>query len=356
LHSKDSEVSTIENAKFWDESTALIRLTALWALNEAALGGLMHLFRSPFTGIFVGGNAILLIALIAHVSKRPAVAIVRALLLVLLIKGMASPHSPLPAYVAVSFQGLLGALLFTIIPSFRLAALLTGCLALVEAAVQKVLVMTILFGMPLWRSIDAFVDHVLRQFGILAEGSSAKGSWWIVGLYIGLYFLSGLAIGWLAGRLPGKVEAAAQRLSLPAAAPAEGEGGGSPNGAKPFWKKRPFRWTVLTLAFLLAVYFLVPGTQQALAPAWLLLRVAGLLALWYFLVSPVLMRLLQGFLRRRAADRQQEVEAAMSLLPAFRRLSRAAWSETRHLKGWRRWQELVVRIIAYALMYAPAKR
>lgn len=180
-----------------DERPALIRLTALWALNEAGLGGLMHLFRSPFTGIFVGGGAILLIALIAHTAKRPGPAILQALLLVLIIKAAVSPHSPPTAYLAVGFQGLAGALLFSLLPSFRLSALMLGVLGLLESALQKLLVMTILFGMPLWKSVDAFIDYVLQKFGLLGEQSEVQGSQWLIGLYVGLYVVSGLAIGWL---------------------------------------------------------------------------------------------------------------------------------------------------------------
>ncbi|NJO01983.1 MAG: hypothetical protein HC880_10065 [Bacteroidia bacterium] len=44
------------------ERLAIERLTALWALNEAGLGGLMHAVRTPFTGVVVGGLAIMLIS------------------------------------------------------------------------------------------------------------------------------------------------------------------------------------------------------------------------------------------------------------------------------------------------------
>jgi hypothetical protein len=118
-----------------DRRLAVERLTALWALNEAGLGGIMHAFRTPFTGIFVGGLAIVMITLIAHFSERKWSAVTRALVIVLIVKAAASPHSPLPAYLAVSFQGLMGALIFSALPNLRLGALLLGVLGLLEAAV-----------------------------------------------------------------------------------------------------------------------------------------------------------------------------------------------------------------------------
>lgn len=336
---------------FRDERPALIRLTALWALNEAGLGGLMHLFRSPFTGIFVGGAAILLISMIAHVAKKPGPAILRALVLVLIIKAAVSPHSPLPAYLAVGFQGLMGALLFSALPSFRLAALLLGALGLLEAALQKLLVLTVLFGMPLWESIDAFFNYVLEKFGLLAGGAGVQGSLWLIGLYIGLYLASGLLIGWLAGRLPAEVEAAAQRLTLPAMEPPVAEG--AEKGARrPFWRRPAVRWAALILLALSGIYLLAPGSR---APLWLLARVVGVLAAWYFLLAPLLMRFLQNFLKKKASEYREEVDAALELLPVFRYLARAAWAETRKEKGWRRWKELSVRLIAYALLYSGRK-
>lgn len=341
---------TADHLTLGDERTALIRLTALWALNEAGLGGLMHLFRSPFTGIFVGGGAVLLIALIGYLAEKPAVAIPRALLLVLIIKATVSPHSPLPAYVAVTFQGLLGALLFSVLPSFRLAALLLGALALLEASLQKLLTMTILFGMPLWKSIDAFVDDVLRRFGVLGEATSAQASLWLVGLYVGVYLISGVFIGWLAGRLPLEVKAAAARLPVPEVGTAS-EVSITPV-RKTWWRRPALRWITLTLAVLLAIYWLAPSARQTLAPLWLFVRVFGLIALWYFGLAPLFMRLLQRFLRKKASEYHEEVAAALDLLPVFRQLARAAWTETRSLRGWRRVKDLAVRVVTYALLYA----
>ena len=89
------------------------KLTALWALNESGLGGFLHVFNSPFTGLIVGGIAILLISLIAYYAENKWQAILKALVIVLIIKMAVSPYSPFAAYIAVSFQAILGAFLFS---------------------------------------------------------------------------------------------------------------------------------------------------------------------------------------------------------------------------------------------------
>lgn len=339
---------------FGDERSVVIRLTALWALSEAGLGGLMHLLKSPFTGIFVGGVAVILIALIAYFAEKPAVAIPRALMVVLIIKALVSPHSPLPAYFALTFQGLVGAVLFGAIPSFRLAALLLGALALLESAVQKLLVMTLLFGKPLWKSIDAFVDYVLEKMGVLAQGGSVQGSLWLVGAYVGSYWVSGLVVGWLAGRLPEKIQLAATTLVLPQVLEVD-DMQAKPGANKPFWKRKPIWMTALTVGALLLVYAWVPAAKPILSPLWLLLRVVGLIAFWYLVVGRLLGHLLRRFLRQKATQYEADVSAALDLLPVFRALSRSAWTETQGLRGWRRGRELIIRIITYALLYTKRR-
>ena len=336
-----------------DEKLLVIRITALWALNEAGLGGMLHLVRSPFTGIFVGGTAVILVSLLGFFSSKPAASILKSLVVVLLIKGIVSPQSPLPAYLAVSFQGVLGALLFQWIPSFRISAFVVGTLALLEAALQKLLVLTILFGMPLWKSVNEFTDYVLKGLGLLGSATEGQGALWLAGLYICVYGIVGGLIGWLAGSLPAEVLAASQRLVLPEIGPAAGKPTAfSENKRRRFWQKPAFWWTMGTLFALMAIPFLIPGASQHFQPVWLLARVLAVIGVWYFLLSPVLLYLLNRFLAKKMPRYQEEVEEALLLLPVLRTYLRAAWTETQSLKGVFRIKEWAVRVIAYALMHS----
>jgi len=60
-------------------------------------------------------------------------------------------------------------------------------------------------------------------------------------------------------------------------------------------------------------------------------------------------------LHKKSSAYQAEVDAALNLFPIFKYLTQAAWKDTRSIKGWRRWKELVIRIITYVLLYTPKK-
>src|SRR5690349_7246116 len=138
------------------DSVVYYRLIALWVLNEAMLGGIIHGLKIPVSGLVVGSCAIICIALIGwYVPKKGA--IIKATLIVAIFKMMLSPHSPPPAYIAVFFQGLLGELLFWNRRFFTLSCLLLAVLALLESALQRILVLTLIYGNDFWKVINDFI-------------------------------------------------------------------------------------------------------------------------------------------------------------------------------------------------------
>lgn len=168
------------------------QLTALWAFVEVTLGGMLHALRIPLTGVVVGGTAVAIVCIMGRYSKNPWRDIMNATGLVLLVKAGASPHSPPPAYIAVAFQGFLGAVTFQFFRFSRLAVVLFAFLAMLESAFQKLILMTLLYGKSLWTAIDVFVESVLESFRISAETS---GSDWLIGIYVGIYAIWGLYLG-----------------------------------------------------------------------------------------------------------------------------------------------------------------
>lgn len=169
------------------------QLIAVWAFAEVALGGMLHAFRVPFTGIIVGGVAVLLISLLGKTSAQPWKEISKATVLVILVKAGASPHSPLPAYIAVAFQGFLGAAIFQWLPQSNIAVISYATLAMLESAIQKLLIMTLLYGNALWDAFNIFTISVLDSFHLNVHGTATQ---WAVAIYVGLYVVWGLFLGY----------------------------------------------------------------------------------------------------------------------------------------------------------------
>ncbi len=331
-----------------DRRRAVERLTALWALNEAGLGGLIHALRVPFTGIVVGSTAVVLIALIAFFAERRARAILKATVVVLLVKAAASPHTPLPAYVAVSFQGLAGALLFGLLPSIRLGALLLGLLALWQGAVQKLVVMSLLYGRSLWDSVDAVGHWILEKMGS-GPGELSPTGWFLI-VYLGYYTLAGLATGWLAGAIPREI-AAALKNPRPAPAPL-GDAPPLPLPAAPrkrWWRRTPFKTGLVLLILLAVLVWVHPGQDGGRRGLRAFARAGIGLALWMWIVRPLGAALLRRFRRREQSIYGADVERALAQFPSLRLAAAAAWRESAAVGGFRRWKKFLVELVVAAL-------
>jgi hypothetical protein len=170
-----------------------IRLTALWAFVEAGLGGVLHAFHLPFTGIILGGFAILIISLIAHNYTNPFPVIIQATLVVLAIKAIVNPATP-AAYMAVAFQGLLGAVVYSVSRKNYISHFVLATLSMLESAAQKLLMMTLFFGASFWEGVAALGKTTTKIFG--------NGSLTIVIVYLLIFFIWGILLSIWMYRLP----------------------------------------------------------------------------------------------------------------------------------------------------------
>jgi len=170
------------------------RLIALWVICEAFAGGIMHGIKLPFSGLIVSSLAITCIILIAYYVPT-ASAIIKATVIVAVFKLMLSPHSPPTAYIAVFFQGLMGQLLLRNKRTFNAGAIILAVLALVESAIQRILVLVIVYGNNLWKAINEFLQKLTH------EQTTTNYSFMIAASYILLHAVTGVFVGIYAARL-----------------------------------------------------------------------------------------------------------------------------------------------------------
>lgn len=323
----------------------IFRLTVLWAFSESGLGGIMHALKIPFTGFFVGGFAIIIIGLIAFFSEenknRKAVtkSILQATFLVCLAKAAISPQSPIGAYIAVAFQGLLGSVLFRLLP-FKLAAPLFGTVALLESAFQKLLMLTILFGKSIWHAFDIFMDGLLKD---LAIDSGYSYTFWLILVYALVYALWGFILGFWIGKLPSEIQLKKIHVL---------------KDYTTFYKKSIIKvnndhrnpkkliFIFLTLFILLIIAFFFNQTNEVL---FVLARTILVLFCLMFVLQP----LLSWFLRRYILMRSKHkplVEQIISILPEINSLVKPAYQMASHnYTGINRYRNFIVNMLVLSI-------
>jgi len=311
---------------------AVNRLTALWALNESGLGGILHAAKFPFTGIFVGGFAVILISLIARYSDYSFKSIIRATVMVLIIKAAASPHSPLPAYLAVTFQGVLGALIFALARNFKFAPIVFGGLALLESAIQKILLTVLFFGTSIWKSVDEFVISTLKILQLPANFSFSE---WIAIIYVVLYFVLGLLIGRFANQIPETVSSVDFSMIT------------FSDTNYLFKQNRKKRKSLLVIAALLILLsFQLIGVFEDWLFAQLLARVIFFMLLFYYVVGPLTTKLIKILSRNRS----KEIEELNEEVANLRMTVRPVLSHvTKNYQGINRIKMFVLYMVAISL-------
>ncbi len=198
------KIEVISNDNINDYQISVIKITALWAFSESAFGGILHALTIPFRGLFISAAAVLFISLIALFSKDSK-EILKSTLIVILIKALVSPYTPLAAYFAVSIQGLMGYLLFLPKKFFRISALILGILVVFLSGIQKIVLLTVLFGNTLWKSINIFIKQVLNEYLRIELNQDVNYGYLIAAVYVSMHIVAGIFIGIYAGRLPKKI-------------------------------------------------------------------------------------------------------------------------------------------------------
>ncbi len=319
-----------------NNSVTTKRVTALWAFSEAAMGGILHAFKVPFTGLFIGGFAVIFISLLAYFSENRK-EIIKATVIVISVKFLASPHTPLTAYFSVLLQGITGYLLFFNRKFFRISAFLLGTLTLLFSSLQKIIISTLLFGMTLWESIDLYYKFVIKQlFGDSSLLSGISFSIVIISLYVGLHLLAGMFIGFISGKIPTWIMENHQALQLKLI-----DDNFNLN-EKPKKKKRKYWWQKTSGLFLLffliqlvIISYFTPDVEKNIAVrvGLMLLRVTVILFVWLKFIAPLILKLLQKFIKKYNQKYSAEIDTIISLFPNFKKILISSYKYAASAKG-----------------------
>ena len=321
------------------------KLTALWALNESGLGGFLHVFSSPFTGLIVGGVSILLISLIAYYAENKWQAILKALVIVLIIKMAVSPYSPFGAYVAVSFQAVFGAVLFSKFSWKGITLMVLGMVTFLESALQKLLILTIVYGTELWEAINIYGSWVQKKMNFVSESSTTSV---LVTVYLVVYGITGILVGLF---IRSVIKIISERKETAFYLESHEVISNNEKSKVSFKTKAIWVWLVTVAVIVLAFSFFggnLFGWQKAV---YILLRSFLILMLWYLVIGPFLLKLVRKYLNKKESQYKEDINNAMDLFPYFRQILSHTWKDTKHLKGYMRFKYFMANSISNCIHF-----
>lgn len=305
---------------------------------EGVAGGIIHGLHLPFSGMILSGFAVICICLIGYVIadsnalptsfKENKIqwlffkgAIIKATIIVCIFKMMLSPHTPPTAYFAVLFQGFLGQILFSKRENFKLSCIILGCLALIESALQRILVLVILYGTDFWKAINEFIEHSL---GLHEMNNYAL----FVALgYVLIHAIVGIYIGVKAANLIQQTrdwqlvhkEFLIQNLDQIEIIKKE------KRGKKHIKKVFFIFWIILILLFIQSIFKIGQPVLTQNKAFLVLLRSILIFLTWYFVLSPILVVWIKKKLKTQEAKSRNDIAKILQLLPNTEKIFSKSW-------------------------------
>ncbi len=302
-----------------NSSPIYFRLIALWVLCESVLGGIIHGFKLPVSGLIVGSSALICICLIAlYVPTKGA--ILKATIIVAIFKMMLSPQAPLPAYLAVFFQGLMGELLFANRKKYAFGCIALCILGLLESSCQRIIIMTLVYGNSFWKVVNEFSNTLIKS-------NNVNYSFYVISTYVLLHVAVGIILGIYTAGFPRRIAKWKSNRNYIII-----EKGSLIEKTEPHYgvKKKKIKWGLLLVWIcLLATYFYSYFSKSypllSNSVPQIIIRSSIILLTWYFVVSPILIKLLKSLLTKQQGKFQQDINLIVQLLPSTKYLLKQSW-------------------------------
>jgi hypothetical protein len=350
-------VKAIQNSITKTNSTLCVnRITALWALSESALGGVLHAFRIPFSGLFICGAAVIFISMIAYISEEKW-AIMKSTLIVVLVKVIISPGTPINAHLAVIVQGFIGQILFITKNFPKTSALLLGILASLYSVIQKIIILTLVFGKTLWESIDQSILFVIQQF-YPSVHTDIKFSYLLIGIYFLIHLIGGIAAGLIAANLPVWIHQisinneSVNKEDLHNDLPEESDLKKikiKNNYKKKWWKRIPFLIMILFSITVIILSYNSPtfGYNKTYNILVMLLRSILVVLIWFSIIAPLILKLFRKLVAKKKTAYSNELNEIIRLFPHIKTIVNVSWKKSASNKGLKR----IKYFLSYSFVY-----
>jgi hypothetical protein len=351
-HSENIDLKNINN---YNTNISVGRITALWAFSESAFGGILHALSIPFRGLFINAAAVLFISLIALFSKSSK-DILKSTLIVILIKAVVSPYTPLAAYLAVSIQGILGYLFFMPKKYFRISALFLGMITVLFSGLQKIILLTVLFGNTLWKSINIFIKQVSKEF-LNIDNPDVNYGYLLISIYLFIHLAAGIFIGIYAGFLPNKIKRYSKNIpdivleNSEDTMPKKDK-----KRKKKIWLFRPTGIFIIVISLAVIIFsYLSPAINDntAIEIVIMIIRSIVLTIIWFVLLAPVVKKIFQKYISKRKSNYTKELDEIISMFPQFKKIVAYCWSKSSNKKGFKRIHYFLSTSFYYLLLRVP---
>ncbi|MFN8281084.1 MAG: hypothetical protein U0V49_12470 [Saprospiraceae bacterium] len=285
----------------------IFRLTALWAMNESGIGGFLHLFHFPFSGIILTGLSVMLVTLICHYGNLDWKVLSRSLILVLIIKLSLSPHTSFTAYLAVSIQAIICFFVYRTIGINQISILLSCVLTFLESALQKIIVLTIFFGQRMYEVFDEFVNQYLgKNLEFIGMGASSIAFSFYIAVYLIAAVVSALYINYLYRRMIsgdiGEITFFSQSTSQVTV---------TNNHPK-------FKYGIISLfVFFIAIVIMMFLTGKESFIEIYLLRTLLILAIWFLFVIPIIKYLMSRYFDKYRVVYKDQIASIINFFPSL---------------------------------------
>lgn len=327
-------------SKEFYKTNVTLRITALWAFSEAFMGGILHGLKIPFAGLVLAFVASVCITLIALGNNKKG-EILKATLLVIVVKFILSPHTPPMAYVAVLIQGVIGELLFLNRRALKPAAFILTLFSLLYSAFQHLLILTIIFGKGFWNAIDVFLNKITQTF----IKDSVQYSLYIVFFYVGCYLIAGIAGGLLnvkiinSVQLGNKTNTLLQQVnSLPI------QNGDIFTNKKTVKRKKSFALFFGGLMLLLLIFSYIPffniGYVKYQIPQ-LIIRGIIIILVWNYFITPLLRLQIQKWVTKYKEKNGNALQQVIALLPGIKVILQQSWQLSQQQTKWLRFKNFI---------------
>jgi hypothetical protein len=332
-------------------SSKVEKITALWALSESALGGVLHALKFPFRGMIISSVAIILISMIARFSDKRG-QIIKSTILVILIKAAISPHSPLTAYLAVFLQGLLGELFFITKKFKMLSSLLLGITVSLLNGFQKVLVLTLIYGMTLWETVNDLLNYIAEKWFMFNISNPIDFSVLLISFYVGIHLILGVIAGILAYTIPNSVEEKLKEPSFMIPLIERKENGQKIRRKKKSKWLKPSALVIFILSVILIIAsYLYPETGRFDVNAIIIMLVRSVLimVIWFFIIAPRITNYLKKYLNKKQNKYAKEFSSFVSFMPNLKILVASALKASSKFKKVKRIKLFLITCLVYLL-------